>query len=152
MAEVVTVDHEFDAEARRISPQEWSVYWPDISRELDTIPQYWEPYWTKEFMYGSVMSGGWQAWGFGDVGKINVIVITQLIVYPASRVLQMVLAFGNSLDLVAPLIEATFERFAAEAECEYCEIVGRPGWERWFPRFKRVAVVLRCEVPDIGVH
>jgi hypothetical protein len=149
---VVEWDCEFEVEARRIDPEEWNLHWPDISRELDTIPQYWAPYWTKDYMCANVMTGGWQAWGFGDVGSIRVIVLTQLIVYPASRVMQMMLGFGNSLDLVAPLIEATMERFAMEAECDYCEIVGREGWAKKFPRFKKVGVVLRCEVPTAGVH
>jgi hypothetical protein len=152
MGEAIAYDHEFEVEARRIYPDEWAIHWPAISRELDTIPQYWAPYWTKEYMSSNVISGGWQAWGFGDLGTIRVIVLTQLIIYPASRVMQLMLAFGNSLEAVAPLIEATMERFAMEAECQYVEIVGREGWAKWFPRFKRVGVVLRCKVPTMGVH
>src|SRR5215813_843667 len=104
MGEVVTVDREFEVEARRISAEEWSVHWPQISRQLDTIPQYWSVYWTKEYINHAVMNDEWQAWGFGDMGNINVVVLTQVIMYPANAILQMVLAFGNSLDLVLLLL------------------------------------------------
>ena len=149
---VLMVDSEFEAEARRISPEEWVVYWPMISRELDTIPQWWEVYWTKDYINSSVISGNWQAWGFGDVDKVNIIVLTQIMLYPANRILQIMLAFGNSLELCLPLMEATFERFAVETHSRYCEFIGRSGWGPKFPRFKSVGVVFRCEVPDMGVH
>jgi len=146
------VDKEFEVEAQRITPRQWAVYWPDVEKQLDTIPQYWMPYWTKDFINASVMLERWQAWGFGDIGSVNLIALTHIIEYPGARVLQMMLAFGNELDAVAPLMEATFERFASETRCDYCEIVGRPGWEKKFNRFKRVGVVLRCEVQRIGVQ
>lgn len=152
MGQVIARDPEFEVEARRISPEEWVVYWPNVSKELDTIPQWWEPYWTKDFINHAVLTQGWQAWGFGDLNTVNLIVFTQLITYPGAKVLQMVLAFGNSLAACAPLVEATLERFAVETRSQYAEIVGREGWVEYFPRFRKVAVVLRCEVPDMGVH
>lgn len=152
MGQIVEKDEEFEVEARRINPEEWGVYWPEVSKQLDTIPEHWEVYWTKDYINMSVVSGGWQAWGFGDYREVRLIVLTQLIVYPASRVLQMVLAFGNNLEGMEALVEAVFERFGMEAGCQYCEIVGRAGWEKKFPRFKRVGVVLRCRVPEVGVH
>jgi hypothetical protein len=152
MGEVVVRDMEFEAEARRIGPEEWIVYWPMISKELDTIPQWWAPYWTKEYINTNVLNGGWQAWGFGDIDKVNIIILTQVMMYPANRILQIMLAFGNSLDLCMPLMEATLERFAVETGSKFCEFIGRPGWESKFPRFKPVGIVFRCEVPTMGVH
>lgn len=152
MGQVIAHDEEFEAEARILSPEEWTVYWPQISVQLDTIPQWWEPYWTKDFINSAVMSQGWQAWGFGDYNKVNLIVLTQIIIYPGARVLQMMLAFGNNLAMCAPLIDASLFRFAMEAECEYAEIVGREGWVQYFPRFRKVGVVLRCEIQRVGVH
>jgi len=143
---------EQEVEARRIHSVEWTVYWPMVSQELDTIPQYWTDYWTKDFINGSVVNESWQAWGFGKIGVVNVVVLSQILMYPASKVLQIMLAFGNSLDKCLPLMEATFERFAMETRCDVVEIVGRPGWEKKLPRFRRYAVVLRAEVQPQGVH
>ena len=140
------------AEARLIEPDEWMVYWPQISRELDRIPQYWQAYWTKDYICNSVVSGVWQAWSFGNSEYVTMFVLTQIIIYPAGRVLQIMLAFGNSLKSYVPLLEATFERLAVETSCQYCDLVGRPGWEKFFPRFRRVGVVLRCDVPNVRMH
>ena len=56
MGQVIANDPEFEVEARRISPEEWAVHWPSVSRELDTIPQWWTPYWTKDFINHAVVS------------------------------------------------------------------------------------------------
>src|SRR5262245_60374989 len=104
-------------EARRISIEEWNTHWPKISAALDRIPQFWADYWTKESINGAVVQGQWQAWGFGGIGDINIVVLTQIMSFPASRILQMILAFGNDLERLLPLMEATFERFAIETEC-----------------------------------
>jgi hypothetical protein len=140
-------------ESRRICPEEWTVHWPHISESLDRIPQYWSDYWTKDFINESVVIERWQAWGFGvKENDINVVVLTHICQYPANRFLQIPLAFGNQLEACLPMIEATMERFAVAAECDICEIVGRPGWERKLPRFRRYAVVLKARVPKMGVH
>jgi len=141
-------------EMRRISPDEWTVHWPHTSESLDRIPQFWADYWTKEFINGAVLSGAWQAWGFGaKVGDINVIVLTQIVEFPANRFLQIPLAFGNHLDRCLPTIEATIERFAVEAKCDICEVIGREGWQKKLgPRFAKYAVVLKARVPKMGVH
>lgn len=140
-------------ETRRLMPEEWGVQWPNISESLDLIPQYWADYWTKEYINYCVVEGAWQAWGFGtEPLQLNAIVLTHVVDFPANRFLQIPLAFGNHLEECLPLIEATLERFAIEAECDICEIVGRFGWERKLKRFKRRGVVLRCAVPKMGVH
>jgi hypothetical protein len=143
----------YGVEAKRIHIEEWQIHWPLIDRELDTIPQYWEDYWTKDFIRNQVVSGDWQAWGFGDIGLIRVIVLTQIIVYPANTFLQILLAFGNSLEKCLPHMEATFERFANENNCDGVEIINaRVGWERKLKRFKRTGLVLKSWVPKLGVH
>jgi hypothetical protein len=142
-----------ERESRRVQPEEWEVHWPHISESLDRIPQHWSDYWTKESIFEQVMRGEWQAWGFGtEPDLLNVIVLTQLIDYPAGRVLQIVLAFGNHVEECLPVMEAVLERFAIVAGARWCEICGRTGWERKLPRFRRRGVILRAEVPKIGVH
>lgn len=141
-------------ESRRIYPQEWvECHWPYVADILRQLPEIWEDYWTLDSIFECVMTGRWQAWGFGKSSQMNVIVMTEVLQMPAKRFLKLQLAFGNSLSSVLPQIEATMERFAVEAECDFCEIIGRPGWEkRSLGRFKRYAVVLRAEVPKMGVH
>jgi hypothetical protein len=50
-------------------------------------------------------------------------------------------------------MEATFERFANENNCDGVEIINaRVGWERKLKRFKRTGLVLKAWVPKLGVH
>ena len=111
-------------EAWRISPESYSQYWPYIDKELDRVPHIWSSHWTKESLYEGGMSGKFQVWGFGAPGAINVIVYTQVAEFPAARILEIFLAFGNSLESALPVMEATFEKFAQVTECRICEIIG----------------------------
>ena len=128
-------------------------FWPKICEQLDRIPLFWGTRWTKESLHEAVMVGRYQVWGFGKPGSVNVIVFTEVVDYPANRILRIPLIFGNSLDQMLPIMEATMiNKYAQEAGCSYCEAVGRAGWERKVPRFKRVGVLLRCEVKRKRMH
>lgn len=146
---------EVEATSERIGPQEWIDYhWPYVRDILRQIPDIWQDYWTLDSIFDCVMTGRWQAWGFGkSEGQMNVIVMTEVIQMPAKRFLKCQLAFGNSLDSMFPQIEATMERFAVEAGCDFCEVIGREGWEKKLRgRFRRKAVVWRADVSKTGVH
>ena len=73
-------------------------FWPKICEQLDRIPLFWETHWTKESLHEAVMAGRYQVWGFGRPGSINVIVFTEVVDYPANRILRIPLIFGNSLE------------------------------------------------------
>jgi hypothetical protein len=127
-------------------------HWSEMSKQLGFVKHIWETHYTLDSMKEAILANVWQAWGFGPQGVIRVTVFTQIIHYPAGIVLTIPIAFGNSLDALLPVMEATFERFAQANECSYCEIFGRPGWERKLDGFKRAAVVLRRKVVRTGVH
>lgn len=135
-----------------LAPEFVVEHWEAMKKELDRIPHTWAPYWTKESMFECLTSGHWQAWGFGPTNVIRVTVFTTIALFPIGPVLQITLAFGNSLDALLPVMEATFERVAAVGNCVRCEIVGRPGWERKLRKFKRIAVVLSRDVEREKVH
>jgi hypothetical protein len=139
-------------EVMRIPPEILAEWWPKFERELDRVPHIWEEQWTKTALREAVMSDWVQVWGFGPPEQTRVVVFTQVVDFPVGKVLQIFLGFGNSLDAALPVMEAAFERLAIVSGCKFCEIIGRPGWERKLPRFRRVAVVLRCKVELKGVH
>lgn len=141
-----------ECEGVMMAPEFLGLHWDKIEKELDCIPHTWANYWTKQSMFESLMAGSWQAWGFGPAHVVRVSVFTTIMTYPIGRVLQILLAFGNSLDLVLPVMEATFERVAQETGCVRAELFGRLGWERKLRGFKRVAVVLHRDVEKQGVH
>jgi hypothetical protein len=142
--------HEF--EASRLRSEDVKYYWPWIDRELDRIPQTWCGHWTKDSLYELTLNERFQLWGFGPPDKIQIFVFTQIVHYPANRILQAFLCFGNSLDDALPIIEATFERFAMETNCALFELSGRKGWERKLKNFRHDYTVLTRDVELRGVH
>jgi hypothetical protein len=139
-------------EASRLRTEEVVYYWPFIDIELDRVPHIWCGHWTKDSLYELTMNDRFQLWGFGPPDQIRVFVFTQIVHYPANRILQAFLCFGNSLDEALPIIEATFERFAMETECKLFEIMGRKGWERKLRGFKHDYAVMTKVMPSQGVH
>lgn len=138
----------------RISPEWWSANLSRINEQLDTVRHLWEDYYSKDFITDMVLQGSWQAWAFEkERGAVNIVVLTQIVEYPVSTILQVILVFGNSLDECLPMMEATLERFARVTRCDFCEIMNaRVGWERKLKRFRKVGVSLKCRVPREGMH
>jgi hypothetical protein len=157
MGEVVNMIQEIGSEfeqyeASRLRNEEIVYYWPWINEELDRIPQTWSGHWTKDSLYELAMNERFQVWGFGPKKEIRVFVFTQIIHFPANRVLQIFLCFGNSLDEALPIIEATLERFALETSCALVEITGRRGWERKLKNFHYDYTVMTRVMESQGVH
>ena len=139
-------------EASRLHREEIVYYWPWILDELDRVPHIWSGHWTKDSLYELSMAERFQVWGFGPKDEIRIFVFTQIIHFPANKVLQAFLCFGNSLNEALPIIEATFERFAMETQCELFELTGREGWKRKLKGFRQDFVVLTKNLKKQGVH
>lgn len=105
-------------------------FWPAIAAELDQLQFLWADYWTKDVLLNGADCGRFQIWAAGKDMSASVILLSQIIVYPASTVFQVFLAFGNRLEEMLPMIVATLEQFARRNGCSSVEIVGRKGWER----------------------
>lgn len=105
-------------------------YWPYMSRELDTIKPLWDRWWTKEWIQNACIGGVWQTWGVGDESSIKLIFITQVLQYPANKILHIVLAFGTEFDRGMDLIVASLDRYGRSQGCTWMEFAGRPGFER----------------------
>lgn len=138
--------------ATRLSTSDIVQLWPQVVEQLMCIPHIWTGRWTLDALYTLSINSRFQLWAFGPEEELRVIVFTQIIEYPASRVVQAFLCFGNSLDDALPIIEATLERFCIENECKTFELVGRRAWERKLKGFTLDCVVLTKAVKSQGVH
>src|SRR6266850_1555944 len=114
--------------------EEFQRFWPHIEEMLDRIPHTWR-YWTKEYIYGSIVNGLMQAWGIGPPPKATFIMFTAINVYPTMRTLSVVWAAGTFEDEMLPLLEATFASYGRLNNCEEVEIRGRLGWD---PKLKSI--------------
>lgn len=148
---LVPIEKGEDFEATLMTPEMYAAHWPEISKELDRIPQFWTPWFTKEYLRTAPLHG-MHIWNAGPPGKFHLIVYAQVFHYVAGTAYQIVFAFGNHLDKAIPILEATFERIAAQLDCDYFEIIGRDGWGRKLQDAKKIATIFRRDVPKFGVH
>lgn len=139
----------------RLAGLEFDRHWDALRKELNFVPHLWQDRWTLESIYYSVCSGEMQVWALGHSPKIELIVITQLALYPAIKTLQIMFAIGEGvLEDSIDLLDGTLEKYAAMQECLKIEVVGRDGWIKLLgPRgFTKRFVVLERDVKNMTVN
>jgi hypothetical protein len=134
-----------------LSVEKFVHYWPMIGRQLDFVPHMWALWWTKESLYEGVCAERFQCWGVGTANTITAVMFSQVALYPANSVLQVILAFGEGLTDAVDEVEAALERYCKVRGVDVCEITGRPGWEPLLRKkgFGRKSVVMSKRL-DIG--
>jgi len=143
-----------DVEVHMLVGERFEHYWPQISLQLDFIPQFWATWWTKESIREGVLSGRFQCWGVGDAQQIRVVTFSQIATYPANRIFQVILAFGEGIDEALPALVATYEKFCFDSGCTIAEVTGRPGWSSKLSRygFRQQSAVLTRKLTQLKVN
>lgn len=129
-------------------------FWSDIARGLDKVSHLWSPYYTKESLFELASIGRIQVWGVGKV-DVEMVLFTQIGVYPASRILEVFLAFGDGVyEPAGDVVDHTLEKFAKMTECSRIDIVGRSGWERELKDrgFTKTSITLSRKVIHRGMQ
>jgi len=72
--------------------------------------------------------------------------IGEVVSYPRKRVFRCWLAGGARADVLA--MGEHYKPFARAAGCSEIELIGRPGWERVFPDWRKTGVVLRQQLME----
>lgn len=141
-------------EVQLLTPPEFDDYWLLIAKELDRVPHIWNVWWTKEYLYEGGMSGRFQVWAVGPKTQVRLVLFSQVVFYPANRILQAVCMIGNSFEECAPVLEACLVRWAQLHECTVMEVVGRPGLEKALAPYglRKSGVVLSKAVPNERIH
>jgi hypothetical protein len=111
-----------------MSGQQIDDHWPNIQILMDSCPGYYDLY-TPEWTYQSAKSGDIQMWALSD-GAIRGIIVTQILVFPAQKVFEIVGAAGIGLLDFFDEMEKVFEYIAADAGCKTIMGRCRPGVER----------------------
>jgi hypothetical protein len=129
-------------------------YWPMIVGELKKIPHTWGFWWTEDSLELASMNGQMQVWAVGPPSAIKLIAFSQVLHYPANRILQIGPVFGTDMDECFPVLAAVFEKFAVIEHCTFSEINGRPGLEKVMAPygFKKYGVSLMRGVGPMRSH
>lgn len=120
---------------QRLSPEQIAKYWPEMVLELRKISHVWDTWWTEDSLRLQMLTENMQVWAAGKPPVFHLVVVTQVLHYPANSILQAVLAFGTKVDEVLPLVVGTLEHYAQVHGCRYAEVFGRFGWQRKLEKF-----------------
>lgn len=131
-----------DSVVERLEPDRLARYWPAIEKELKKVPHIWEPWWTLDYIYGSVFSGHMMVLAVGSSHLIDMTVICQVARYPTCDILQVIIACGRNMEKHLQPLAGALEVLARQVGCERVEIFGRRGWARklrpWRPSYEVV--------------
>jgi len=143
-----------DFEVCVLEGESFSAMWPQISEQLDLIKHVWWDRWTKEEIFCAVLQRRLQCWGIGPPSAHRLVVFSQILRFENVTTLQVMLAFGQSLELALPVLAATLEKFARSAGCGKIEVVGRAGWEKLLAPYgmRLESVILSKRVSEMRVH
>lgn len=130
-------------------------YRRDIYKQLDRIPHTWEEYYSKEDIFNMLLTGELQLWAVGTKTAYVLFVMTQVVVFPKTKILNVLLAFGSLYPGALDLLFATFGRFCAIKNIDKIDIHdGRGGWGRVLRRFgfRPKQTILSVELKPEGLH
>ena len=111
-----------------MSQEQIDAHWGNIQILMASCPGYYDFY-TPEWTYGAAKNGDIQLWAISD-GAIRGIIVTQILVFPAQKVFEIIGAAGIGLLEFFDEMEKVFEFIAADAGCKTIMARCRPGLER----------------------
>jgi len=111
-----------------MSKQQIDEHWPNIQALMGTCPGYYDFY-TPEWTYAAAQRGDLQLWALSD-DMIRGIVVTQIMVFPAQKVFEILGVAGMDMLNFFDEMEKVFEYIAADAGCKTVMARCRPGLER----------------------
>lgn len=131
-------------QVERLEGDKFLHYWPMIEKQLSFVPHIWQQWWTMESIREFVLSGRWQCWGVGTNNVVYGVVFSQIAMYPAQNVFQILLGIGQDLSEMVDIVDASLFRFATSNGCTSAEVIGRLGWEPHLRKlgFKRVNMTM----------
>lgn len=111
-----------------MSNEQIDEHWHNIQILMGNCPGYYEFY-TPDWTYEQAKNGNIQLWALSD-GCIRGIVVTQILVYPAQKVFEIIGAAGIGLLQFFDEMVSTFDLIGADAGCQTMTARVRPGLER----------------------
>lgn len=138
----------------KMPEEEIETHWKSIEQMMRALPRT-IPDWTPESLYKRALCGEVQIWGVGDESKVLMVLLTQIAIFPAGKVLEVFWCAGQGVyEEAQELVDTTFDLFAKKENCRRIDIIGRDGWEKVLRSrgFKRTAVVWSRPVIHEGMQ
>lgn len=118
--------------------------WPQVEPMLLGALKKNIPLWDTDDILEAVMKDEMQLWIAydDDDKKLLGSVITQILVYPRGKLVNVFLLGGNNIKMWKDKMADKIEAFAREEKCLYLQAIGRKGWQPLFPDMMEVSSII----------
>lgn len=118
-----------------VPPEQLASVWPLIEGKLVEAVERSRGRWTMEALYQALQGEAYHLWlAFSEDNVIDGVGVTQIVTYPARRMLAIQFLGGeNFMDWVWSML-GTFNSFARDVECQGIEATGRDGFWKWLSK------------------
>lgn len=121
------------------------LYWGSIEKLLEDVPGLYDLY-DARYIYDQAKMGAFQIWALSN-GEIEGIVVTQILVYPKTKVFFIHAAAGKGFMKYFEECTALFDWLARDSGCEFIQTLLRPGLARKMKKYGMVeGTILRRRV------
>ena len=127
----------------RVPREDVELIWKQVSSYL--VKALDETY-AIEDIYEGLIDDRMQLFISWNNNRVESAVVTEIAVYPQSKVLRYFLAGGTNLENWLERIQIIIEKFAKRENCTHIEVAGRKGWVRKLKGFKVKAYLLNKEI------
>ena len=127
----------------RVPSEDVELIWKQVSSYL--VKELDETY-AIEDIYEGLIDDRMQLFISWNNNRVESAVVTEIAVYPQSKVLRYFLAGGTNLENWLERIQIIIEKFAKRENCTHIEVAGRKGWVRKLKGFKVKAYLLNKEI------
>ena len=127
----------------RVPSEDVELIWKQVSSYL--VKALDETY-AIEDIYEGLIDDRMQLFISWNNNRVESAVVTEIAVYPQSKVLRYFLAGGTNLENWLERIQIIIEKFAKRENCTHIEVAGRKGWVRKLKGFKVKSYLLNKEI------
>lgn len=114
-----------------VPPEQVFPIWKDVRGWLEPAVETSGGRWTMEHLCASLAMGQTSLWIAFDDEKIHGVLTTEVVQYPAKRMLAMHFLGGEDFDAWYGEMLRSITRYAAEGGCDGIEGVARFGFWKW---------------------
>lgn len=130
-------------EVRWVNKDDAERIWPMVVPFLESALKRWLPVYFPEDLLDGVRNGVMQLWIITDDEKeiLYGAGLTEIRPYPRAKILNLFLLGAKNMDKWKQQLSAAVEMFAKAEGCDFLQIIGRKGWERYPDAFHSANIV-----------
>lgn len=117
----------------------WSAVWPLVDKTLEKSKA--NRFYNEYDIYSAIQRRDMQLWVAVKETKIVAVLITQIVVYPRTKLFDIIFVGGEDIDSWLSVAWDEMVAFAQSHKCSVIRGIGRAGWgKKLDPKFNKTAL------------